>query len=555
MNDIAPETIPAILDRTAAARVSDPAILRLDADGADPLTWGGLAGRIEAFAAALAGLGVRPEDRVAHLAENRWEWIVTDLALHAARAVHVPIHVSLSTEQVAYQVRHSGARVLIASRSDLVAGVPRQCAGLEAVVLYEFAANEPADAGRVKVYAFGSLIEEFSSQATGQLLGEAAQQTQPDELATILYTSGTTGEPKGVMLSQRNLATNAVATCRAVGSSDDDLRLCFLPLSHIYARTCDLYTWVERGSRLALARGRETVVEDCQRVQPTLLNGVPYFYQKLHDKLLAAGKVDQPGTLQAVLGGRIEYCFCGGAALPEPVAEFFERQEVCILPGYGLTESSPVIAASRPMARRRGTVGPPIDGVEVRIADDGEILTRGPHVMLGYWQDDAATREAIKDGWLHTGDLGEIGADGYLAIRGRKKEIIVLSTGKNVSPALVEGLLTSSPLIEQALVVGDDHKYVAALIVPNPEALKAEIIKRRIPVFTPAQALAHKRVAALYQEEIDRVLAPLATYERVCRFKLLDRGFSIEKGELTAKLSLRREVLAEHFREEIEELY
>jgi long-chain acyl-CoA synthetase len=282
---------------------------------------------------------------------------------------------------------------------------------------------------------------------------------------------------------------------------------------------------------------------------------VPYFYQKLKDKLEAAGTADQPGALAEQLGGNIQTCFCGGAALAAPVAEFFDRQGVRLLAGYGLTESSPVIAAQRPDNRRRGTVGPPIDDVEVRIADDGEILTRGPHVMLGYWQDEAATRDAIRDGWLHTGDLGAIDAEGNVVIRGRKKEIIVLSTGKNVAPAMVEGLLTSSPLIEQAIVVGDDRKYVAALLVPNPDALRAEIIKRQIPVVTPQQALAHPRVHEIYHGEIKRVLAPIAEYERVQRFELLDRGFSIEKGELTAKLSLRRDIIAKHFQNEIERLF
>lgn len=551
MNHMATETIPAILSTTNVARASNTALIRLHGAETDEVSWGDLVKVIEAFAAAMAGLGVRPGDRVAHLAENRWEWVVTDLALHVARAVHVPIHVSLSPEQVAYQVQHSGAKLLIASRADLLDKVLPRCRELAAVVLYE----EAPAADAAACHAFSELVQRFVDQATGRRIEEAARQAQPDDLATILYTSGTTGEPKGVMLSQRNLASNAVATCRAVGSCGDDLRLCFLPLSHIYARTCDLYTWVAVGSQLAIARSRETVMEDCRRVRPTLINGVPYFYQKLQDNILAAGKGGTAGALNEVFGGRVKHCFCGGAALPEPVAAFFDEQGVSLLPGYGLTESSPVIAASRPAARRRGTVGPPIDGVEVRIAEDGEILTRGPHVMLGYWQDEEATREAIRDGWLYTGDLGAIDADGYLSIRGRKKEILVLSTGKNVSPALVEGLLTSSRLIEQAMAVGDDRKYVAALIVPNPDALRAEILHRKIPVSTPAQALSHEGVLAIYREEIDRVLAPLAPYERAARFRLLDRGFSVEKGELTAKLSLRRDVIAESFREEIDGLY
>jgi long-chain acyl-CoA synthetase len=517
--------------------------------------WGDVAREIEAFAATLMEFGVASGDRVAHVAENRWEWVVSDLALHVVRAVHVPIHVSLSAEQIAYQVQHSGARLVIASRADLVRSVLPQCEGVKTVVLYEPHADQVSGIQGIRTELFSAALDREASRPCGQMIQEAAEATEPNDLATILYTSGTTGEPKGVMLSQRNLATNAVATCRAAGSSTSDLRLCFLPLSHIYARTCDLYTWVQAGSRIAIARSRETVIEDCRRIKPTHINGVPYFYQKLKDSLQAAGKADQPGALADLLGGSILTCFCGGAALPPPVAEFFDRQGVRLLAGYGLTESSPVIAAQRPDNRGRGTVGPPIEDVEVRIADDGEILTRGPHVMLGYWQDEAATREAIRDGWLYTGDLGTIDAEGNVSIRGRKKEIIVLSTGKNVAPAMVEGLLTSSPLIEQAIVIGDDRKYVAALLVPSPDALRAEIIKRGIPVFTPQQALAHPKVYEIYNEEVARVLSPIAEYERVQRFKLLDRGFSIDKGELTAKLSLRRDVIAEHFHNEIEGLF
>jgi long-chain acyl-CoA synthetase len=286
-----------------------------------------------------------------------------------------------------------------------------------------------------------TLWEEHLDAALGGELAEFAAATAHiggDELATIMYTSGTTGRPRGVMLSHGNLASNAATTAAQYPTSPEDLRLCFLPLSHIYARTCDLYAWLARGTRMALARSRETIIEDCGLVQPTMINGVPYFYEKIYRRLHEAGVADQEGMVQKLLGGRVKYCFCGGAALPAHVETYFASQGTPILPGYGLSETSPVISLSTHEAYRSGSVGRVLPGIEVRIAGDGEIVTRGPHVMQGYWKDPATTSETIRDGWLHTGDLGRLDDDGFLTITGRKKEILVTSLGKNVEPTAIE---------------------------------------------------------------------------------------------------------------------
>jgi long-chain acyl-CoA synthetase len=281
---------------------------------------------------------------------------------------------------------------------------------------------------------------------------------------------------------------------------------------------------------------------------------VPYFFDKVMRTLHDKGLAEAPGALKATFGGRVKMCCAGGAALADHVNEFFKKSGVTLVQGYGLTESSPVISTGTMNDHRVGTVGKPIDGVEVKIADDGEILTRGPHVMVGYWNMPEDTAETIRDGWLHTGDLGAI-EDGFLRITGRKKELLVTAGGKNIAPTYIEGLLTEDPLIIQAAVFGDAEKYLVALIVPDPDALRAEIIKRQIPVFTPADALAHPEVNAIYAERIKERLKDVSHAEQVQRFKLLSRGFTPETGELTFKLSLKRDVVKQNFAKEIDAMY
>jgi long-chain acyl-CoA synthetase len=313
--------------------------------------------------------------------------------------------------------------------------------------------------------------------------------------------------------------------------------LCILPLSHIYARTCDLYTWIVSGSRLVLAESRETLLRDCQLAHPTALNAVPFVYQRVMEGVLNSGTADKATALRAALGNQVKTLFSGGAPLAPNVEAWYEAQGLPILAGYGLTEASPVIALTTPSAGRFGTVGNALPGIEIRIAADGELLTRGPHVMLGYWQNEAATAEVIRDGWLHTGDLAELAADGYITIRGRKKELIVLSTGKKVSPTRVESLLTASPLIDQAAVFGEGQCGLTALIVPAAhDSMGSE----------DGEARRQKMKC-----EIARCLAQAAHEEQIHRFAILDRPFSIERGELTPKMSLCRNVIARNFAAEL----
>jgi long-chain acyl-CoA synthetase len=534
---------------------------RIEADGPRPalgvkcsgqfqwLTWDEVAGEICQAVAALVQLGVQPGDCVVQVSENRWEWIIADLAIQMAGGIHVPIHPTLAGPQIAWQIRHSGAKLAILSG-------PQQAAKLASC-----AAELPAEA-RFVAYdtckqAIGShSIGLFADVKAGADLDrgkETACQGRATAsaaaLATILYTSGTTGEPKGVMLTQGNLASNACATIATFGYEPDQVRVNFLPLSHIFARTCDLYGWLVEGSRLAVAESRETVLADCQQVRPTCLNGVPYFYDKVYRGLCERGGQHEPGALKAELGGAITKCCAGGAALPDHLYDYYHAHGVPLLQGYGLSESSPVITISTPTYHRRGSCGRAIPGVEVRIAEDGEILTRGPHVMRGYFQNPAATAEVLHDGWLATGDLGRLDDEGFLYITGRKKEILVTSGGKNIAPVYLESLLTEDPLILQAMVLGDGRSYLTALIVPNQDAIQRELAA------PSGESLEQAEVHAVFRSRIERRLANVSPHEQVRKFVLLPRPFSIEAGELTPKLSLRRKQIAEHYAAEIEALY
>lgn len=545
-------TIPRLLVERLQCDGERPALLMPRQQTFETITWAGLFEAAARLAAGLASLGVEPGDRVVVVSPNRYEWVVCDLAILGLGAVHVPIHNALSGPQIAWQIRDCGARLVLLAGQDQAARLAAEHELPPGVQYASFDSCNLEVAG--KPVACWTRWWGDSTHG-GMLMHQAADTVQPSQLATILYTSGTTGEPKGVMLSHANLISNARGTLQAFGHEEGDLRLCWLPLSHVFARTCDLYITLVAGTPLALAESRETVIANCKTVRPTLMCGVPYFFEKVQRTLCEQRRADEPGALANTFGGRIRALTSGGAALPDHVARFYHERGVILVQGYGLTETSPVITVSTPRQMKIGTVGRPIPGVEVRIAADGEILTRGPHVMLGYWNKPQATAEAIRDGWLHTGDLGELDADGFLRITGRKKEIIVTAAGKNVAPVYLEALLTEDPLIQQAMVLGDGRKFLTALIVPSAEALRAEIMSRRISVTSAAEALRHPQVLALYEERIRSRLAVVSHYEQVGKFVLLPRAFSIEEGELTPTLKLRRGVIQEHFAREIEAMY
>jgi long-chain acyl-CoA synthetase len=527
-------TIPDLFRRAVAERGNQPALLSKFNGRYEQESWRDLLGAVSGFLRLLAASALRQGDLAVHISHNRREWVLFDLACHLLGVVHVPLHCTLSGPQLLEQIRHCGAKHVFLGDD----GQQQKLAGC---------------GDEFRILRYDDLTQSRGARIETPQLQMA--DVRPDDLATILYTSGTTGEPKGVMLTQRNLSSNAQAAAEGFGPEEQELKLNILPLSHIFARTCDLYIWLTRGSTLAIAESRETALQDLQAVRPSSMNGVPYFYDRLRRVLCERGDEHKPGALRELLGGRIRTCCSGGAPLPQATIDFFASHDIPLLQGYGLSESSPVIVSSTIAANRPGCSGRPIAGVEIRLANDGELLTRGPHVMAGYYKNPAATAEVIRDSWLHTGDLGQIDADGYLRIIGRKKEMIVLSTGKKVAPTTIENLLSQDPLIAQVMVVGEGRSHLAALVVPQPDALKAEIASQGIVVHSREEALAHPQVLGCYLQRMKQHLCGLSPQEQVHHVALLPRAFAIDAGEMTAKLSLRRDVICRNFAEEIENMY
>ncbi len=519
-----------------------------------PVSTEEFARQVRACAAALPSLGIGRGDRVAILSYNRLEWAVVDYACQLAGAPTVPLYSTLPADQCAVILEDSGAKAIFvenAAQRDKVQGrFPHAVCFRETPGALSF--------------------EEFLKRG-GPPPPPAA--IGPDDLATLIYTSGTTGTPKGVMLTHRNLVSNMLAACRVFPIGPDDVALSFLPLSHGFERLLD-YAFFWKGASIAYAETVDRVGENMREVRPTLMAAVPRFYEKLYSRIV--GSLDRMGRLgrwafewarsagareaehrrrgerppllarwrhgiaralvldklAARTGGRLRYLISGGAPLAADIADYLFSLGFTICEGYGLTETSPVITVNCPGAIRSGTVGPPLPGVEIRIAPDGEILARGPNIMKGYWNRPGETAEAIKDGWFHTGDIGEIDPSGWLRITDRKKDLIKTAGGKYIAPQPIENRLKASPRILNAVVVGESRKFPAALIVPAPGATREQV-----------------------QAEVDAVNGTLAHHEQVKKFALLERDFSIEEGELTPTLKVRRRFVEKKYQAQIQALY
>ena len=556
----------------------------------------------------LSALGLAAGDRVAIVSESRPEWVMTDLAIITAGAVTVPIYPTLSAAQARYILHDSGARIAVVStRAQLqkVQEVRHQLPGIEAVIVIDHDAVEPSPSvlslAEVAQRGHARMVAEWG---VAKAFRDGARSLAPDSLATIIYTSGTTGEPKGVMLTHGALVANMLAGADALDVHQEDVALSFLPLSHGFERLVS-YIYLLRGVSVIFAESFDTIGRDVALVKPTVLTGVPRVYEKMHSRIadkgqaasaakatifrwamqvgFARGRAALSGrrpspllSLQARLaerlvfskirqgvGGRLRYLVSGSAPLPVSIAEFFHGIGLPIIEGYGLTETAPILTVNPPDAPRRGTVGKALPNVELRIAADGEILARGPNLMTGYYNKPEATAEAIKDGWFHTGDIGALDADGYLSITDRKKDLLVTSGGKKIAPQPIENTLKLSPLIAEAVVLGDRRKYATALILPDFAALERRLRdlgrppgleSRQTPV-DRAALVARDDVRALYQEIVDSLNRDLSQYERIKRIAILPREFSIESGELTPSLKVKRKVVEQKWAREIEELY
>ena len=558
--------------------------------------------KIRDLSLGFSALGMGSGDRVALLSESRPEWILADLAIVTGGGVTVPIYPTLSAAQVKYILEDSGARIAIVSTKlqlEKLQEVRHQLPSLQAIVAMD-AAAATASPSVLTLDAVGERghARMTAEWGTGRQFRDAARGVTPEQLATIIYTSGTTGEPKGVMLTHDNLVSNVYAGASALEVHQDDVALSFLPLSHAFERTV-AYIYLLTGVTIVFAESFETIGRDIAMVRPTVVTGVPRVYEKMHARIIDKGqgsggvkallfrwavgaglararavlRGQQPGPLTAMqaaiadrlvfskirdgVGGRLRYLVSGSAPLSTSVAEFFYAIGLPVVEGYGLTETAPILTVNPPNAPRVGSVGKAIDRVELRIAADGEILARGPNVMNGYYNKPKATAEAIEDGWFHTGDIGAIDADGYLSITDRKKDLLVTSGGKKIAPQPIEAILKRSPLVSEAVLLGDRRKYAAALLVPDFKALERRLGELGRPPHDTSRAelVARPDVIALYQEIVDALNRELSQFERIKRIALLPAEFSIETGELTPTLKVKRKVVEERWRAEIEKLY
>ncbi len=561
-----------------------------------PISHSEVADRVRHAARGLASLGVRRGDRVAILSENRPEWAIADFACLTAGLTDVPIYPTLPADQIAYILKDSGAVAIFVStkiQAEKVREIRAQLPALKTVIGFD---DIPGlvNMSIAELEKRGAEGETTLSIATHK---EDALTVKPDDVATIIYTSGTTGEPKGVMLSHDNIYSNVEASRRAIPFEGRDVGLSFLPLSHIFERMAGHYMMFATGTSIAYAESIDTVAANMGEVRPTLVLSVPRLYEKMYARILEtaltggflkkkiffwargvaerwaneklAGK--EPGGLLAWqyaiaqklvfsklktrTGGRLRYFVSGGAPLSPDINKFFYAAGLEILEGYGLTETSPVIAVNTPENFRIGTVGKPIDGVEIRIASDGEILTRGPHVMKGYYNKPEATREAIEpDGWFHTGDIGEL-RDGFLAITDRKKDIIVTAGGKNIAPQPLENKVKTNKYVAQAVMLGDKRKFPSMLVVPNFDQLERWATKRNIIWTDRAQLLRMPTIQAKMEQEVNKELAGAAHFEIPKKIGLIEHDFSIEKGELTPTQKVKRRAIDKHYKALIDSLY
>jgi len=552
------------------------------------------AGRI---AAGLHSIGLRHGDRLALLSESRVEWTLTDAGCIFAGVIDVPIYPTLTAPQVRYILNDSGASVLVLEnfkKFQELETILSDCPHIKHILLFDsenggkasvLTLEEVEAKGRQLQVERPGIVEELSSQTTA------------DDLATIIYTSGTTGEPKGVMLTHSNLVTNLIDSSGHFDFGEQDSALSVLPLSHVYERQA-MYMYLYQGFAVYFAESLQTIGADLREVRPTVLVGVPRIFEKIYDRIHE--RAAESGQLASFLlnwavrvarryaeyclahkpiptilklkhsiaqwlvfskwhrafGGRIRLLLSGGAALPEDLAYIYIGAGIPIIQGYGLTETSPVITTSEIENIRVGTVGKAIPNVEIRIAPDGEIETRGPNVMAGYYNRPEETRAVFTpDGWFKTGDIGRLDSDGYLRITDRKKELFKTSGGKYISPQPIEQAIKGSRFVSQVVLIGDGRKFPAALIVPDWELIDSYTKLKGIDGKSRAELCSNPRIIDLFERQIARLTPDLARYEKIKAIALIENEFTIEGGELTPTLKVKRRVINEKYRDVIDEMY
>ena len=582
-----------------------PALMRrCRGDAVEELSTQEFFDRIRDLSLGLGALGVGAGDRVAILSDSRPEWVIADLAALTAGAVTAPIYPTLPEAQVRYILADSGARVVVVAdetQAAKVRAVWDELPDLSAMVIMDPAAAAAEGAQSAAEREELSLAEAtdrghrrlMTEDGLGREYKERATAITPDQLATIIYTSGTTGEPKGVMLTHGNVASNVMDGGSVVRVHSEDAALSFLPLSHAFERAV-VFLYLYNGVTVTFAESLETIARDLGAVRPTVMTGVPRVYEKFHARVheavagapairrrlfrwavgvglrlsraALAGRSASLSTrlqhgladrlvlskVRGRLGGRLRFVVSGSAPLSTPIAEFFFAIGIRVVEGYGLTETSPTLTVNPLERPKLGSVGPALPRVELKIADDGEVLARGPNVMQGYYGKPEATAEVMRDGWFCTGDIGSLDDDGYLTILDRKKELIVTAGGKNIAPNPIEAELKRSPLVAEAVLIGDRRPYVAALLAPDFAALATSV---QVGSASREEIVERADVVELFDEVVEKVNAGLARHEQIKRSALLPTEFGIASGELTPTMKVKRRVVAERWSDAIERLY
>jgi len=588
------ETISQLFLNTVKSYPKDDLMLYKKEGSYVPISTEEFANRVKYFSLGLRDLGLDPGDKLIILSENRPEWVMTDFASLCLGAITVPIYTSLVSEQIKYIIDNSDAKIVVYSGPELGSKIEAVRSQLLKVTHYiTFESEAP-----VGVIAHDQVMKrgEKIYEENPSLFDQVALEVKPADVASIIYTSGTTGVPKGVMLTQNNFVSNVKSTAEVLEFSDKDKVLSWLPLSHSFERIAT-FTYLYRGCSIGYAESMEKVGENMPELKPTVVVSVPRLFEKVYakvmDNVLASSPLKRKIFFWAMkvgreygqknlrrepiskflqfkrklahklvfskiiekTGGRIRFFVSGAAPLSKDIAELFYAMGLIVLEGYGLTETSPVISVNRLDSVKFGTVGPTIPGVDVKIAEDGEILARGPNIMKGYYKMEEETREVIKEGWFYTGDIGHLDEDGFLVITDRKKDIIVTAGGKNVAPQPIENMLKTNTYISNAMVIGDRRKFMSAIIIPNFEKLEEYAKFNNIPYEDKQDLVKNDQIIKFLEAEVDRATPNLASYEKIKKIALLDREFEIAEGEITPTLKVKRNFVEKKYQDVIDSIY
>ncbi len=592
-----PQTLADLFQQTAKKHSSRNA-LNFKKDGKwQPISAAEMISRAENIALGLDGLGIVRGDRVAILAANSPDWTITDAGCQFGGVIDVPIYTTLAPNSVEYIINDSGSKIFFLQDKatyQRLAEIMPNCKTIEKIVFFD--STEVALENAISLLELEKLGEKLQKERP-ELIEKLTKAVEKDDVATLIYTSGTTGEPKGVMLSHENLISNVIDAGENFTFSAKDRSLSVLPLSHVFERT-GMYLYIFNGMSVYFAESIEKVVDNLHEIRPTMFVGVPRIFEKVYAK--ARLKASQGSQLKAKIfdwaikvgkdyasqvehhqpvsrflaikhsladklvfsqfragfGGNLRFCITGGAALSDEIFYIFNGAGVKIMQGYGLTETSPVIASNNPINVRVGTVGKPIRNVLVRLAEDGEIEVSGPNVMLGYFNKPEATRDTFTaDGWFKTGDIGSFEADGFLKITDRKKELFKTSGGKYIAPSPIEQMIKGSPFVNQVVLVGNNRKFASALIVPDFESLKSYSKHEGLNLKSSNEFCRSDKIIKLFELEIDQLTQTLSKYEKVKKIALLENELTVEGGEMTPTLKVKRRVIDEKYKDVIEKIY